>query len=87
MFQKDHPKDLAAKSLEAGVSKDEFHDFMQYVAAFYGNMGNYLSFGDTKFIVNLRSSNHPAPHFTTLFRKAIEEFFFMGRSFKPLERL
>ena len=25
-------------------------DFIIYVAAFYGNLGNYKSFGDTKFI-------------------------------------
>lgn len=27
-----------------------FQSFMVYVAAFYGNLGNYKSFGDTKFI-------------------------------------
>ena len=32
------------------MSAEEWADFMQYVAAFFGNLGNYLSFGDTKFI-------------------------------------
>jgi len=39
---------LAAKN---GVSSEDFEEFLIYAAAFYGNMGNYLSFGDTKFIV------------------------------------
>lgn len=33
-----------------GVSESDFHNFLQYIAAFYGNLGNYLSFGDTKFV-------------------------------------
>ena len=37
----------------AGVSTKAFEQFLAWVAAFYGNMGNYLSFGDTKIIPEL----------------------------------
>jgi hypothetical protein len=30
-----------------------FQDFLLYAAAFFANMGNYKSFGGTKFIPNL----------------------------------
>lgn len=29
-------------------------NFLIYAAAFYGNLGNYKSFGDTKFVPDLR---------------------------------
>eukprot|EP00877_Chromochloris_zofingiensis_P004480 jgi/Chrzof1/14032/Cz08g21230.t1 len=35
------------------VTDDEWGAFMAYVASFFGNMGNYLSFGDSKFIPGL----------------------------------
>jgi len=53
---------LAAGSLEAlrraavgggTVSETEYGWFLEYAATFYGNMGNYLSFGDTKFVPRL----------------------------------
>lgn len=34
----------------AGVDKDEFDRFLEYAALAYSNLGNYLSFGDSKFI-------------------------------------
>jgi len=43
-------KKLQEKAKAAGVSVEDFEAFMQFVACFYGNMGNYLSFGDTKFV-------------------------------------
>jgi len=39
--------------LEAGVTADEWKKFVAYVAGFYGNMSNYHSFGDLKFIPDL----------------------------------
>ncbi|KAI9489456.1 dipeptidyl peptidase-like protein III [Zychaea mexicana] len=41
---------LAAKS---GVSKESFEQFLQYSAQFLGNLSNYKSFGDEKFIPRL----------------------------------
>jgi len=37
----------------SGVSEQEFTDCLQYSAQFLGNLGNYKSFGDTKFIPRL----------------------------------
>lgn len=35
------------------ISAQSFEQFLGYAASFYGNMGNYLSFGDTKFVPRL----------------------------------
>lgn len=40
--------ETAAK--EAGVSDEAWRSFMAFVADFYGNLGNYKSFGDTKLL-------------------------------------
>ncbi|EDV24047.1 uncharacterized protein TRIADDRAFT_63309 [Trichoplax adhaerens] len=40
----------ACQSIPNGPSDAEFHALLIYSAAFYSNMGNYKSFGDTKFI-------------------------------------
>lgn len=45
-------KERALKS-ENGPSQDEFENFLIFAAAFYGNLGNYKSFGDTKFVPDL----------------------------------
>jgi len=42
--------DLCKAAEDNGVSKEDITDILTYVAAFYGNLGNYVSFGDTKFI-------------------------------------
>ena len=39
--------------LDSGVTSEESRAFLNYVSTFYGNMGNFLSFGDTKFTPNL----------------------------------
>jgi hypothetical protein len=36
--------------LAAGVSEDEWKHFIAFVGGYYGNMSNYHSFGDMKFI-------------------------------------
>jgi len=39
--------------LNSGISLDEWKKFLAYVGGFYGNMSNYHSFGDMKFIPDL----------------------------------
>lgn len=41
----------------SGLSQDAFDDFLQYSAQFLGNMGNYRSFGDRKFIPRLSAED------------------------------
>jgi hypothetical protein len=36
--------------MAGGVADAEWTQFMQFTACFFGNMGNYLDFGDTKFV-------------------------------------
>ncbi|EGC29783.1 hypothetical protein DICPUDRAFT_58624 [Dictyostelium purpureum] len=43
-------KALREKLVPSVVSEVEYNDLLLYAATFYGNMGNYLSFGDSKFI-------------------------------------
>jgi dipeptidyl-peptidase-3 len=50
LFTADAPQELKDKAAAAGVTSEDFEAFMQFCACFYGNMGNYLSFGDTKFV-------------------------------------
>jgi dipeptidyl-peptidase-3 len=50
LFSNNRVELLRESSVKHGVSRADFDNFLQYVAVFYGNMGNYLSFGDTKFI-------------------------------------
>lgn len=42
--------DLLASAAAAGLTDEEAQQAIIYCAAFYGNMGNYKSFGDTKFV-------------------------------------
>lgn len=44
--------DLVGRALAAGVSTEEVEEVMMFCAAFFGNMGNYKSFGDTKVTYN-----------------------------------
>jgi dipeptidyl-peptidase III len=49
---KDGVESVQERSKNAGISDEDFENFLQYIILFYGNVGNYLSFGDTKFIVS-----------------------------------
>ncbi|KAG5487101.1 hypothetical protein LSCM1_07773 [Leishmania martiniquensis] len=40
-------------SIKAGIDADEVHQFLEYFAMVYCSMGNYISFGDTKFIPSI----------------------------------
>jgi len=42
--------DLITKAKGKGVTEEEVKHALIYSAAFYGNLGNYKSFGDTKFV-------------------------------------
>jgi hypothetical protein len=39
--------------VNSGVSNEDWEKFVAYVGGFYGNMSNYHSFGDMKFIPDL----------------------------------
>lgn len=41
------------KALAAGVSEEQWNQFMAYSAAVFNNCGNFRSFGDTKFVPEL----------------------------------
>jgi len=49
----DEIKANAAAAADVNLTKEEIDEVFMYAAAFYGNMGNYKSFGDTKFVPSL----------------------------------
>uniref|UniRef100_A0A672FK70 Dipeptidyl peptidase 3 n=1 Tax=Salarias fasciatus TaxID=181472 RepID=A0A672FK70_SALFA len=53
IFRKQTPAQLEQAATAAGLSSAEYQAFLVYAAGLYANMGNYKSFGDTKFIPNL----------------------------------
>ncbi|XP_026228102.1 dipeptidyl peptidase 3 isoform X1 [Anabas testudineus] len=53
IFRKQNPVQLEQVAVEAGLSSEEYMAFLVYASGLYANMGNYKSFGDTKFIPNL----------------------------------
>ncbi|XP_061659587.1 dipeptidyl peptidase 3 [Syngnathoides biaculeatus] len=53
IFRKQSPAQLEAVATSAGLSSEEYQAFLVYAAGFYANMGNYKSFGDSKFVPNL----------------------------------
>ncbi|XP_056140774.1 dipeptidyl peptidase 3 isoform X2 [Lampris incognitus] len=53
IFRKQTPAELEQVATAAGVSPEDYQAFLVYAAGLYANMGNYKSFGDTKFIPNL----------------------------------
>ncbi|XP_076131405.1 dipeptidyl peptidase 3 isoform X1 [Alosa pseudoharengus] len=53
LFRKQTQAELEKVASEAGLSPEEYQAVLVYAAGFYANMGNYKSFGDTKFIPNL----------------------------------
>jgi dipeptidyl-peptidase-3 len=72
---------LREAATKAGVSKEMFDDFVAYFAGFYGNMGNYHSFGHKKIVPVLNEEDflkvyQSAPHFNEfegVFEKKFEE--------------
>uniref|UniRef100_A0A8C2WVZ5 Dipeptidyl peptidase 3 n=1 Tax=Cyclopterus lumpus TaxID=8103 RepID=A0A8C2WVZ5_CYCLU len=53
IFRKQTPAQLEQVATTTGISSEEYQAFLVYAAGLYANMGNYKSFGDTKFIPNL----------------------------------
>ncbi|XP_036379034.1 dipeptidyl peptidase 3 isoform X1 [Megalops cyprinoides] len=53
LFRSQSPAQLETVATAAGLSPEEYQAFLVYAAGLYANMGNYKSFGDTKFIPNL----------------------------------
>ncbi|XP_062309788.1 dipeptidyl peptidase 3 [Osmerus eperlanus] len=53
LFRGQDPDQLGEVATAAGLSTEEYQAFLVYAAGLYANMGNYKSFGDTKFIPNL----------------------------------
>jgi dipeptidyl-peptidase-3 len=45
--------DYVAVAKEAGLSQEETDAYLNYAAQFLGNLGNYKSFGDSKFVPRL----------------------------------
>ncbi|CAL1531245.1 unnamed protein product [Lymnaea stagnalis] len=56
LFRAQDPKELSDLAHSVGFTEDEVQAFFIYAAAFYANMGNYKSFGDTKFIPDVDKS-------------------------------
>ena len=50
LFAGDDLAVLEERASKSGVNPEQWQDFLQYCSCFFGNMGNYLSFGDTKFV-------------------------------------
>ncbi|XP_053404717.1 dipeptidyl peptidase 3-like isoform X2 [Mercenaria mercenaria] len=53
MFRAQPVNELKNLATELGLSTEEIDALLIYAAGFYSNMGNYKSFGDSKFIPNL----------------------------------
>ncbi|XP_056449594.1 dipeptidyl peptidase 3-like [Gadus chalcogrammus] len=53
IFRKQPAAELEPVAMAAGLTSEEYQAFLVYAAGLYANMGNYKSFGDTKFIPNL----------------------------------
>ncbi|XP_054999150.1 dipeptidyl peptidase 3 isoform X3 [Sorex araneus] len=53
LFRAQDPDELRQHALAEGLSEEEYQAFLVYTAGVYSNMGNYKSFGDTKFVPNL----------------------------------
>ncbi|XP_030216618.1 dipeptidyl peptidase 3 isoform X3 [Gadus morhua] len=53
IFRKQPAAELVPVAIAAGLTSEEYQAFLVYAAGLYANMGNYKSFGDTKFVPNL----------------------------------
>ncbi|XP_069501035.1 dipeptidyl peptidase 3 [Ambystoma mexicanum] len=65
LFRHQETEDLKGLALQLGITEEEYQALLVYTAGLFANMGNYKSFGDTKFIPNL-----PKDKFHELVRKS-----------------
>ncbi|KAK0153565.1 Dipeptidyl peptidase 3 [Merluccius polli] len=65
IFRKQPAAELEPVAMAAGLTSEEYQAFLVYAAGLYANMGNYKSFGDTKFIPNLPKDQLKALVFAT----------------------
>ncbi|NP_001086656.1 dipeptidyl-peptidase 3 L homeolog [Xenopus laevis] len=53
LFRSQEPGELKDVAVGQGLNEDEYQAFLVYATGFFANMGNYKSFGDTKFVPNV----------------------------------
>ncbi|XP_053304356.1 dipeptidyl peptidase 3 [Spea bombifrons] len=53
LFRSQEPAKLQVVALDQGWTEEEYQALLVYSAGFFANMGNYKSFGDTKFVPNV----------------------------------
>ncbi|KAK2100102.1 bifunctional diacylglycerol diphosphate phosphatase/phosphatidate phosphatase [Saguinus oedipus] len=53
LFRAQDPDRLRQHALAEGLTEEDYQAFLVYAAGVFSNMGNYKSFGDTKFVPNL----------------------------------
>ncbi|MEE6522938.1 hypothetical protein FKM82_021596, partial [Ascaphus truei] len=53
LFRTQGPEELRGVALCHGLTEEEYKALIVYAAGFFANMGNYKSFGDTKFVPNI----------------------------------
>jgi dipeptidyl-peptidase-3 len=73
------------------LTDDEFNQFSNYVTYFYGNMGNYKSFGDQKFIPRLPRekftsliSSLESKEITDLYNKCVDKMYSLAENEKEM---
>ncbi|XP_059174318.1 dipeptidyl peptidase 3-like isoform X2 [Physella acuta] len=50
LFRAQAPEEISTLAQSSGLTNEDVEAFFIYAAAFYNNMGNYKSFGDTKIV-------------------------------------
>ena len=46
-------EELRSDLQQSGLTQQEISSYLVYCSGFYGNMGNYKGFGDSKFVPNM----------------------------------
>ncbi|KAF1911734.1 peptidase family M49-domain-containing protein [Ampelomyces quisqualis] len=69
-LHKHSKSDYSALAKEAGLSQEEIDAYLNYAAQFLGNLGNYKSFGDSKFVPRLEPRQLKA--LATVSKEALE---------------